>query len=218
MSAETVKQFFNHVVVIYNCGDIRALLDAKLGKAGPLLSCVVNGLDLVGGMMLGFNAGSQKRSVEFMTKYMKLPPELAKLLYSLVRCGVAHEGTTKLAINYFVYPGRLDPGNILYKSTDNSLWLNVTEMAVLYLEAIADISKDVAAHLAHIPSATAADEADFANALGHIKPDITDFCRLAAEARDAPGRERFERGEIAHMSSASPFLADWLARFTVAKK
>src|SRR5947209_1547430 len=118
MSAEKVKQFFDHVVVKYNCGDVRALLKAQLQKAGPLLTCVVNGIDLLGGMMLGFSADSQKRSVRFMMRYLNLSEELARLVYVLVRCGVAHEGTTKLAIKFFVYPDRLDCTRFLYKSTD----------------------------------------------------------------------------------------------------
>lgn len=213
MSVEKVKQFFEHVVVKYNCGDVRALLDAELEAAGPLLSCVMNGIDLVGGMMLGFCTGSRQRSVKFMAKYLKLHTELAKLVYALVRCGVAHEGTTKLAINYFVYPSRLDRGTFLYKDVDNAVWLNVVELAFLYLEAIDEIAKDVGAHLGHIPDVNSRDEAIFTDALEHINADMDGFCLLTMEFLEA-----LKKAEIKYMSSASPFLAEWLTHFTVVKK
>ncbi len=207
MSAEKVKMFFEHVVVSYNCEDVGALLDIDLDKAGPLLSCVVNGFDLVGGMMLGFDKGSQKRSVAFLTKHMRLSPESANLLYSLVRCGVAHEGVAKLAVNYFVYHRRLEPGIILYKKNDKSLWLNVTEMARLYLESIREIAKDVSSHLFYIPSAKRDDEAIFLAALDSIQPDINAFCEL----------ER-ERVQLSGSGGPLPLQAEWLSRLTFRSK
>ena len=63
MPNSDVEVFFNHIPRQYNCGDIRALLDEQLEQAGPLLTCTVNGIDLIGGMMLGFATGSRARSM-----------------------------------------------------------------------------------------------------------------------------------------------------------
>ena len=48
-----IEAYFKHVVQEYNCADIRELLKRKLDQAGPLLACTVNGIDTVGGMMVG---------------------------------------------------------------------------------------------------------------------------------------------------------------------
>lgn len=217
MSAEKVKKYFEQVVDEYSCGNVRVLLDAKLPAAGPLLFCVVNGIDLVGGMMCGFRRNnSQARSVKFMERYLKLSPQEAKLVYSLVRCGVTHEGTTKLAITYFVDYKRLIRGTFLYK--DNAVvWLNVTELAFGYLEAIAEIAKNVGAHLWHFPEPDSDDETVFTDALGQITADLTELRRLAAEDQAAPERRQYERGEIEYMSSSNPFFAERFPHFTVAK-
>lgn len=214
---EKVKQLFRQVVQEYSCGDVRALLDAELGKAAPLLASVVNGIDFIGGMMLGFDVGSRKRSVEFMVQYFGLHKEVATLVYTLVRCGVAHEGTPKLAIKFFVYPERVEHKHFLYTGTDNVVWLNVTDFAHLYLEAIDKIASDVLKHLKHIPNAKASDEAAFTNGLPHITSGITEFCRAVARLREVPERERLNRGEIECLSSSSPFLAERLCHFTVPK-
>jgi hypothetical protein len=181
MSFDKVTLYFNHVVRDYSRGDIEALLAADMGKSGPLLSCVVNGIDLLGGMMLGFTVGSRKRSRAFLTKHMGISDQEANLVYSLVRCGVAHEGVAKLAVNYFQYPRRLDRGTILYKNVDHALWLNVTELARLYIEAIDTISANIPFHLSYTPVISKEDETTFLSALGTTRQSIRDFCALETE-------------------------------------
>jgi len=201
-----IESYFMQVVVQYNCGDIRDILTKKPEKAGPLLACTVNGIDIVGGMMLGFNEGSKKRSVVFMRQHLGMTEEEAKLMYALVRCGLAHEGVTKLAIQFFVHEDRIHPAEFLYKDHENSIWLNVTELAHCYLEAVERIGADIHAHCAHVPKAISKDELIYQNALALVKRDITEFCGVIAENQRKP------------QSSLSPFLAACLKHFTAGKK
>jgi hypothetical protein len=209
-----VENYFRHVVEDYNCGDIRALIERRLEVAGPLLSTVVGGIDLVGGMMDGFNQPSSNRSIAFMKKWMNLADAIARLLYSLVRCGVAHEGTTKLNIHYFVSYDRICPGIILYGGPEGSIWLNVTEFAHAYLAAVADIGNDVTAHLNHVPVASARDEADFAAASNEIHCNIDGFALAAFRKAEEADQAKFDRGEIKMMSSSTHYISAMPRGFT----
>jgi hypothetical protein len=212
-----IEVYFKQVVRDYNCGDVRALLNAELEQAGPLLTSVVNGMDLVGGMAHGFSHGSADRSVQFMKKYLAVSEEEAKLLYALVRCGMDHEGTTKLAVRFFVHYECRNKGVFLYKDRESCIWLNVTELAYAYLQAIDRIATDVHAHLSHIPELSKKDENVFVAALEKIGADIGDFCKVAWYARDAVEQARQERGDIKARSSANPFLTEYLKGFTTPK-
>lgn len=165
---DKMEAYFRHVVVDYNCGDLRKLIALELEQAGPLLACTVNSIDTAGGMMLGFNVASSLRSVAFMEKYLGLSHDAANLMYTVVRCGVAHEGVTKLTMRFFVYYHRLARGTILYPDEPNTIWLNVTELAWSYLDAIAEIERDVHAHLKHIPPDKPQDQALFSRVLAGL--------------------------------------------------
>ena len=215
-----VLVFFREVVKAYSCGDVHSLLslsaEGKLDKAGPLLACVVNGIDMLGGMMLGFNAPSGPPSVAFMRQHLGLSEELAKLLYALVRCGVSHEGTTKLPIQFFIDEFRPDPGRFLYHDDEGSLWLNVTELAYRYLGAVEQIAADVTAHLYHVPVPSEWDE-KVLDAVDLTKfPDLSEYLKAAWPARESAESEKAQRLGTPR-SSSSPFLKEHLARFTVPK-
>ena len=204
-----VECFFRQVVVEYNCGDIHDILSRRPEKAGPLLACTVNGIDTVGGMILGFAESSRNRSTEFMQRHLGLTAEEALLMYKLVRCGLAHEGVTKPAVRFYVHEDRVHPGVFLYKDHQNSIWLNVTELAHSYLEAVERIGKDIHTHCAHVPEPKERDkqiyEQIYRNALVLVKRDITEFCAGVATKLHKPP------------SSASPFLPQWLKHFTMGK-
>jgi hypothetical protein len=203
-----VEAYFKQVVLDYNCGDIRALLDAELRQAGPLLNSVVNGIDIVGGMIWGFALGSGDRSTQFMKSYFSIS-EIARMLYALVRCGMNHEGTTKLAVKFFVHHERLKKGVLLYKDRHHCVWLNVTEFAHSYVDVIDRIALDVHSHLSHIPVVSPKDEALFVDALNEITADISEFCSAAEHARvEAVWRE------CNMTTSSSPFLSEWLSCFS----
>jgi hypothetical protein len=160
---------------------------------------------------------SKSRSVHFMKKYLALSEEEATLLYKLVRCGMDHEGTTKLAIKFFVHYGRQKKDVFLYKDAENCIWLNVAELAYVYLDAIDLIANDVHAHLSHIPKASKEDEDAFVAALEKIGRDIGEFCQAAWHARDEAEQAELERGAIKERTSASPFLKEHLKCFTTPK-
>jgi hypothetical protein len=92
---------------------------------------------------------------------------------------------------------------MLYKDRYNSLWLNVTEMARLYVEAIDTIAKDVPSHLSYIPSPSSAEEEVFLAAFDSIEHDITDFCKLGGLV------------ELSVSGGPLPLQADWLKRLTL---
>jgi hypothetical protein len=200
-----VEAYFLQVVVEYNCGDVRELLRQNLDQAGPLLACTVNGIDTVGGMMLGFSEGSRKRSTAFMCRHLNLLPEEADLIYALVRCGLSHEGISKLAVQFFVCEEQVHPGVFLYKDHQNSIWLNVTELAHSYLRAIERIGADIHAHCTYIPTPSSKEIEIYRDALSLIKKNIADFYFSMVR----------NRGPMA--SSLSPFLPAYLNHFTVGK-
>ncbi|GEM_PF-4330221 len=202
-----VASFFQKVVVEYNCGDIRILLRARLDVAGPLLACVVNGIDMLGGMKHGFHAKSCHRSKEFMKEYMHLSEEHAALLYRAVRCGIAHEGVPKPGIRFFVCDEPVDSGTYFYRGQDDMVWLNVTELCRQYLAVVEAIAERPSDHLSHVPPADQMSNRLFLRA--SVGKSIDDFCDLLA----ARVNEKVERGEI-HVS-ASPFLPELLSGYTV---
>ncbi|MCX5643473.1 MAG: hypothetical protein NTZ17_02135 [Phycisphaerae bacterium] len=202
-----VRRFFQKVVVEYNCGDIRTLLDHKMDIAGPLLACVVNGIDMVGAMKCGFGTSSRERSEAFIREYLDLAPNQAKVLYSLVRCGIAHEGVPKPGITFFVCEESVDPGMCLYRGRDGRIWLNVSELARLYLAAVEMIAQSPADHLSHVPLSDKATSRLLEHA--SLPKTIDDFCDVVATRI---GR-KVERGDI--HTSASPFFPESLSGYTL---
>jgi hypothetical protein len=180
-----VERYFQHVITDYICGDIRELLDRRLPKAAPLLHSVVSGIDTMGGMMMGFKKNnSGERSRAFMQQYFELSSEEANLIYSLVRCGISHEGVTKLAMRFFVHYARFDPGYFLVKSkTDHTIWLNVTELAWSYLDVIDKIEKDPHSHLRFVPQVEETDVKTYKAAMELVKKDTDAYPDLFPRAK-----------------------------------
>lgn len=176
MVTNNVETYFETVIRDYISGDIELLLEVieeRWERPGPLLHCTVAGIDAVGGMVYGF-IGSEKRSVSFMEKYFELSNEEGKMIYGLARCGIAHEGTTKLNARYFAPFKRVKAGHFLYKAPDNSIWLNVVELARSFLDALNRISHEVPTPLSHVPSPRSDDPTLLRNASKLITRDLSE--------------------------------------------
>lgn len=95
--------FYNPGYIVSDLKQMLKLSNNQLG-AGPLLNTVMAGIDSAGGLLYGGKGWeddsgqrapaiySSTRSKNFMIKKMKIPKEVAKLLYSDARCGTVHAG------------------------------------------------------------------------------------------------------------------------------
>ena len=146
-----------------------------------MLHCTVAGIDAVGGMLYGFGA-SEARSVRFMEDYFGLSNEEARMIYGLVRCGIAHEGITKLVVRFFAPLRRARAGQFLYNAPDNSIWLNVAELARSFLDAVSRISNEVPKHSFYTPTPRHSDPTLLLNAAKRITRD-TEFSFRTFEGR-----------------------------------
>lgn len=194
MSMDKVKvaQFFSHVIVNCTCKDITRLIDNRSLEAAPLLSCVMSGIDTLGGMILGFEKNnSALRSKHFLKEILHLSEKQADFMYSLVRCGVAHEGIPKSCVYFFVNDDRPHKGVFLYKDGTNAIWLNVTELARTFVEVVREISRDIDKHLSHYPEADEKVNKQYADAANDITLHIDSFTHDA-------------RKMIAHPTSTFP--------------
>jgi hypothetical protein len=182
---DPVERYFESVVIGYNCGDVQTLLDTRLDACGPLLISTMNGIDLLGGMMRGFNGKYEARSTAFMIKHLGLSSKQAHLMWRLVRCGVSHQGATSPAVWLIACYDRVNPGTFLYKLSPITsppfspmeilppvVVLDVTELARRYLEAVDLISRDVLQHLHHVPGSNESDKRAFDGALSLIADDF----------------------------------------------
>lgn len=175
MSNEEGKAYFKHSVVRYSMTDVQELLKAKLSCAGPLLEVVVNGIDNVGGICYGFSSESGSRSEQFMTKKMSISTALAKFLYSIVRCGVAHQGMPKIGVIYFVEYEYPQKEKIFYMDSDNNIWLNVVSLALRYLDAINAINEDIENNALNFPILQPKENAIFNQAKVEINDIINEL-------------------------------------------
>ena len=157
-----IEDFFNHVVLDYNVGDIDALLKCRLTQAGPLLAVTVNGIDTLSGMIFGFEEKGCVRFPKFMIKHMDPPPSEAQanMLYVLVRCGFVHEGVTKPGIIFFAGYDEIHKGSFLYNDDGNSnvIHLNVAEFARSYVKAVRKIAQNITPECSFVPQVTNAAE------------------------------------------------------------
>lgn len=198
--------YFDKVVLEYSVGDIKELLKNRGRCAGPLLSVIANGIDLLGGICFGFTAGSNFRSVEFMKTHMNIRESLAKVLYSCVRCGCVHQGMPKIGLKFFVLYDRLQEGVFVYKDSEGYLWLNVTEFAYRYLDAINKIANDKNTFILHYPPLTNRDATTFIDATTDVVNDIQELADAIHDEDQAEEYAKLERGEIESMSSDSMYL------------
>lgn len=126
----------------YSRGDVKALLEAGLRVAGPLLVITLNGIDSMGGIVYGFDRhNSKERSTTFMLKYMDLgiSEKALKYIYEKVRCGLAHHCLPKSETAFGVDYDRND--NPVEEERDGSLIINANAFAHCYLMAIEDVEQ-----------------------------------------------------------------------------
>ena len=158
MTNQDAQNYFARVVEQYVCGDISWLLglgEGKEGKAGPLLNSVVNGIDILGGILDGFGRGmSERRSVKFLESYMGLQPDVARFIYTAVRCGMAHEGVPKMDVIFFVDCAAPDNEPVPLKDSQNRVWINVAVLAKRFLAAIEVVRNGDPAKVAYVPNVT----------------------------------------------------------------
>jgi hypothetical protein len=107
----------------------------------------MNGIDVLGGMMVGFHKNGQKnskeRSVNFMVDCLSLDKDVATMLYEEYRCGLVHEGIST-GRTIFYLQTLCDSNTFLFLSENKeAVLLNVSELARQYLKAVAEISKDI---------------------------------------------------------------------------
>ena len=175
ISTRESKAFFERSVIKYSKPDIRALLEAKLDCAGPLLEVIVNGIDNLGGICYGFSEGSMKRSVRFMKEKMNFSDALAKFLYTIVRCGIAHQGMPKIGVIYFVEYDYPEKEKIFCKDSKDNIWLNVVGLAQHYLDTIDALNEDTDKYDLDVPPINCREEAIFEKAKNEIKYSIDDM-------------------------------------------
>ena len=154
-------KYWKTVVVEYLCGDITALLSCQncglRDKAGPLLHCVMAGIDAAGGCLYGFKdengrGNSKKRSIRFMVEKLYLDEKLATLIYECVRCGMAHEGITKSGIVFRRGYGAANGQNHgIYKAEDGSIGICVDCFARYYLRVIRGIEDNEITNIPDVP-------------------------------------------------------------------
>ena len=153
---EDLDLYFDTVILRYNCGDMEAFLSYRpfnsqtQGPAtGLLLSCVMGGIDTMGGMLFGFEKGSGRRTVAFMKEHMDIPEKVGEVLYDFARCGMFHESSPKSGIG--IRSDWIEDGALFHSSAgDNTPHLNVVELARKYLRAIEKINRD-RRFLTHLP-------------------------------------------------------------------
>jgi hypothetical protein len=173
---EEVKAFFEKAIKKYDRGNIVALLKAELNCAGPLLEVIVNGIDCLGGMCYGFsNGNSKKRSINFMIEKMGLNPASAEFLYVAIRCGIAHQGMPKIGVKYFAQYERPESGVIFYSEDDESIYLNVVELAYAFIDVIDKIALNIEAHVSYVPPPENEAKAIFDRALNEITNSANDL-------------------------------------------
>ena len=198
----------------YSKGDVEEILEKKLHCAGPLLAIVVNGIDNLGGMCCGFDKRSGARSVKFMKKKMGIPESIAKFLYSAVRCGEVHQGMPKIGLKFFVTSDRLGKGKIIYKDS-NYLYLNVTEFAYSYIEAIDQIATNPGEYIHNYPPPDVKAKELLDNARSEIKDDINDLLNIIMQKREAESLKKAERESDLVLNSSSAYTAENTLNITI---
>jgi hypothetical protein len=194
--------FFEKAIVKYNAGDVKFLLSVSDLPAGPLLTVTANGIDIMGGICWGFCTGSRERSVRFMEEHMTFSRPEADLIYQSARCGISHEGMPKKGIEFFHQGNVPRTSAVLYKQPSTELlYMNVTEFAHRYLDAVEAIGRDKKSHVRHYP--TLDSRVDFEAALAVVTGDIGNLCQQFGEKWEGDYRKRTGQG-----TSSSCYMPD----------
>jgi hypothetical protein len=186
MTNQDAQNYFAQVVEEYVCGDISWLLglgkDTE-GKAGPLLNSVVNGIDILGGILYGFGRGmSEKRSVKFLQFHMGLQPDVAKFIYTAVRCGMAHEGVPKMGVAFFVVLAAPADQPFPLKDANNKVQINVAVFARRFLKAVCEVRKNNLAKLVHVPRPTAQETQHINKGIALVTGKFEQYYRISGNS------------------------------------
>lgn len=168
MANEQVASYFDDSIWKYNRRDVEELMSHKLG-AGPLLACVCNGIDGVGGMLYGFDLGSRCRSMLFMMKFMQYTDQHAEMIYRVMRCGIVHEGMPKFGVGISC-PYDNEVAELLYKERNGTLVVNVLRLAKEYLCALQRVNQEARERLEHLPRLDEDDKRIFEAVARSVKP------------------------------------------------
>jgi hypothetical protein len=209
MNSVQPQQYFEKIIAGYIKGDIEELLASESNRSGPLLACVVNGIDAMGGVTQGFKEGSCARSVKFMMQYMGVNEQQARLIYVVARCGLAHEGVPKPGLRFFVAYESHGLQDILYRDQSGVLWLDVIRLARVFLRAVHDVSERPRV-LKNVPPIDERAEDAFSDVAATVNTNIDDLCKAIQGARDSEEEAKFTRGELDERSSSSPVLPSHL--------
>lgn len=213
---EEAMAYFKKSAIEYSKGDVRELLEKKIDCAGPLLAVVVNGIDNLGGMCYGFEIGSKRRSVNFMKDKMGILESVAKFLYSAVRCGEVHQGMPKIGLKFFVTQDRLAKGKMIYKHKDSKyLFLDLTEFAYSYIDAIDQIENKPEERIHNYPSPGAEAKELFDNAMRDIKDDIQDLIDVIFRKRETEAMKKAGREPLAEWGSSAAYTPDNTLNITI---
>ena len=151
-------RFYDTVIRDYICGDLRWFLQNETPTLGPFLASVSSGIDASGGSLYGFENGSMRRSVRFLTEIMKFDDAKSKAIYSFARCGYLHEGIGKLAFSWFADYKRIKKGEVIFLRSDGGVALNIAELARLFIDASEDLRKNGQGQIRHLPRPSSGDK------------------------------------------------------------
>jgi hypothetical protein len=110
-----------------------------------------------------------------MKDKMEIHEDVAEFLYSIVRCGIVHQGMPKIGLRFYNDYKRVDEGKFIYKEIDGYIYLNVVELAYRYLDIVNEIAKQPEQHIRYYPEIKSNDKTKFDNATKQIKDDIGDY-------------------------------------------
>ena len=145
MTSSQAETYFQKVIVDYNKGDIEELLGSGSKRAGPLLACVMNGIDAMGGMLCDFERGnSEARSVLFMTQHMNLSKDAAELLYKAVRCGLAHEAIGARGVEFHAENEASSAGPIMCEAGNGNIRIDARALAREFMRAVDKLNANTA--------------------------------------------------------------------------
>ena len=199
--------YYEHVVLHYIVGDIMHLLDNNEPRSGLILAPVLNGIDIVGGTLYGFERGTSKaRSIRLMKEHLGLSQEISNFLYTAVRCGLTHEGTAKKGLVFCAEFGRLNRDSLVYRDENGWLYLDTVLLAEAFVNAAKKIWRDAPQLILKMPEVDDAGYCDLANDASI--PMVGDFLKELAE--DAAAQEveivngRYKRSNFTSMSLYDP--------------
>lgn len=195
------KDYYDKIVLNYIVGDVNHLLEIRESRSGIILSPVVNGIDTIGGMIHGFKSGSKTRFIDVLCNYMLLERSLATFLYESLRCGLVHQGTSKIGLKFFTLYGHLNRNSILYAGGDDWIYLDSTALAIKFCQMARRIRQDHPEAIKFIPplESSSYDKLD-----GSSLPPISDLIFDYAEDQTCADRW-IENGKICRVTTSTSY-------------